>query len=73
VPSHINFIGDEKVKARGNTRKLLKMVDEIQGHVSVAKGLAWDDRSTDRMKPLQDELDKAFELCVEITSMYEPV
>lgn len=59
--------------ARGNTRRIIMKVGEIQQLVGVARGAAWDDRNPDRMERLISALDRAHELCIDITGMYAPV
>lgn len=59
--------------AKGNTRKIVKLVGEIQTLVGIAKGTAMNDRNPNLMDDLLPALDKAFDLCLEITGMYEPI
>ena len=56
--------------ARGNTRKIIVMVGEIQSLVSSSKGHVMNDRDPNSMDKILPALDKAFELCLEITGMY---
>lgn len=58
--------------ARGRPRKMLEMVGEVQSLVSIAKAHYENDRR-DRAHTVQSSLEEAFELCVKITSLYEPL
>ena len=59
--------------ARGNTRKLLKKVNNIQDLVSEAIGLHFDDQDRNGFEKAQKLLQKAFDLCIEITGEYERI
>lgn len=59
--------------AKGNTRKIVKLVGEIQSLVGRSKGTVLNDRNPNMMDDLLPMLDKAFDLCLEITGMYEPI
>lgn len=59
--------------ARGNVRKILIKVGEIQSLVGAARGQALNDRDPYMMDKLIPSLEKAFELCLEIRGEYEPV
>lgn len=59
--------------ARGNTRKIVKLVGEIQNLVGGAKGTVLNDRNPFMMDDLLPMLDKAFDLCLEVTGMYEQI
>ncbi len=59
--------------ARGNTRKIVKLVGEIQTLVGSAKGTVLNDRNPNMMDDLLPMLDRAFGLCLDVTGMYEPI
>jgi len=59
-------------KAKGETRKLLKVIIDLQGKIGYAKGLHYNDRSQTAFEQAQDILQQAFELCVETTGDYDP-
>lgn len=61
------------MKARGNTKTILTKVEKIQSLVGEAKGLHDDDRNSSSREKAQKNLEEAFELCLEITSMYDPI
>ena len=61
------------MKARGNVKKILLMVGEIQDLVGDARGLHWNDRDDNAFALAQNKLEQALNLCVEATSMYDPI
>jgi hypothetical protein len=61
------------MQARGNTRTIIKKVGEIQNLVGEAKGLHLDDKDQAAFALAQKKLDEAFNICLEITSLYDPV
>ncbi|MFL1672572.1 hypothetical protein [Paenibacillus dendritiformis] len=61
------------MKARGNTKVILQKVTEIQRLVGEAKGLHDDDQNPMGHQLAQEKLVTAFDLCVEIRDMYDPV
>lgn len=68
------FIIDDMTKqARGEVRRLLKIIGEIQGLVGEAKNQYANDRSMSAYEKGQNALDKAFRLCIQATSAYDPV
>ena len=60
------------MKARGNTKIILEKVGEIQNLIGSAKGKHDNDRNPDAHEQAQNELQRAFDLCLEIRDMYEP-
>lgn len=60
------------MKAKGNTKIILGKVGEIQSLVGQAKGGYVNDLNPNRARDVIEALDKAFELCIEITGMYDP-
>ena len=60
-------------QARGETRKLLVIISELQGMIGMARGLHYADTDPHGFENAQKLLDKAFELCVQATSPYFPV
>ena len=60
------------MKARGNTKKILHDVAKIQGLIGQAKACHDNDVDPKSHAAGQEALKEAFELCVEIRSMYEP-
>lgn len=61
------------MKARGKTREILKLVGQIQDLVGQARGNHWNDRDQAAFAMAQNQLKEAFDICLKITSMYEPV
>lgn len=61
------------MKARGNTKAILKKVMHIQNLVGEAKGLHQDDRNQEGYVQAQKKLDEAFAICLEITELYDPL
>lgn len=61
------------MKARGQTKKIIETVMRIQYLIGMAKGCHEDDRDPDGHEKGQKALGEAFELCLEITGMYEPL
>lgn len=61
------------MKARGNTKLILKKVSEIQKLIGNAKSLHDNDRDTDAHSLAQKQLEEAFKLCVEIRGMYDAI
>jgi hypothetical protein len=61
------------MKARGNTKVIIQKVGEIQNLLGRAKALHDDDRSPNSHEKAQKALNEAFELCLEIRNMYDPV
>ncbi len=59
--------------ARGDMRKLLIAIGEIQQLIGNARGLHDDDQNPRGFEDGQKQLHKAFELCVTATSEYYPV
>lgn len=60
-------------KPRGKMRKVILLVGEIQGNVGYARELHFNDVSQTSFEQAQDLLKEAFDLCIEITAMYDPV
>lgn len=61
------------MKARGNVRKLLVIVGEIQNKVGEATGVARNDRDPEQLDKLCKLLDDAFNLCLDARSRYDPI
>lgn len=61
------------MKARGNTRSILKKVEAIQILIGRADAGYMNDRSSDRAEKVRESLKKAHELCIEIRGMYDPL
>lgn len=63
------------MKARGNTKVIINKVTEIQTLIGNAKSAYQNDgghNRVDRAETVQSNLDKAFQLCLEIRGMYDP-
>ena len=61
------------MKARGETRKLLIVIGELQSLIGTARALHENDRDPMGYTRGQNALSKAFELCLDATSRYEPI
>ena len=61
------------MKAKGNTKKILQKVGEIQDLVGLAMANHANDKNTDAYEKGQEQLKKAFDICLEITGMYDPI
>lgn len=61
------------MKARGNTRKILKNVEEVEKMIGLAKSLHDNDRDPQAHSKAQQALEKALELCYETRSLYDPL
>lgn len=59
--------------ARGNTRKIILKVGKIQDLIGIANASVLNDRDPNRMDKIIPALECAFELCLSITAMYDPV
>lgn len=59
--------------ARGEVRRLLLVINELQGMVGQALGDYMNDRSQERAKKVITTLTNAHSLCIEATSKYDPV
>lgn len=63
------------MKARGSTKKILEKVTEIQHLIGLAQQAYDNDggrNRVDRAEGVKPNLSKAFDLCIEIRSMYDP-
>ena len=60
-------------RARGNARKIIVLVGDIQDLIGEAQGAYLNDRAPDRAAKVLNALETAFGKCLEITGMYEPV
>lgn len=60
-------------RARGNARKIIVLVGDIQDLIGEAQGAYLNDRASDRAAKVLNALETAFGKCLEITGMYEPV
>jgi hypothetical protein len=64
------------MQARGNTKLILKKVGEIQNLIGAAQRDYNNDggrNRVDRAGLVKTHLDKAFEICMEIRDMYNPI
>jgi hypothetical protein len=61
------------MKARGNTKIIIEKVGRIQTLVGQAQATYQNDRSSDRADKIIPQLQEAFELCLEIRNMYDPL
>jgi hypothetical protein len=60
-------------KARGNTRIILEKVGEIQQLVGRVKGDMMNDRNAFAIDRAMEDIQTAFDLCLEITGMYDRI
>lgn len=60
-------------QARGDVRKLLQVLGEVQTLTGSAHALHYNDRDQNAFGEAQAMLDVAFNLCVAATSDYHPV
>lgn len=60
-------------KRRPTRRDLLVVIARLQGYVGSAKAYHGNDRNPDGFELGQNELDKAFDLCVEVAAYDRPV
>ena len=58
---------------RGNTRKLILYLGDIQTLIGRAKNSALNDRDTNQLEHVLEALEEAFNLCVEARSFYSPI
>jgi len=58
------------MKPRGDTRKLLLYLGEIQDAIGKAQGAAKNDRDAQQADHLQEHLTQAFDLCLAARSRY---
>ena len=58
---------------RGNSRKLILCLGDIQFLIGSARGAAMNDRDTNRMTHVLEALDKAFQLCLDARGLYSPI
>jgi hypothetical protein len=59
-------------RARGEVRRLLAIISEVQGKIGMAKSWHDNDRSRQAHENGQNLLNEAFQLCLEATSDYDP-
>ena len=59
--------------ARGEIRKLIVIISELQGKIGMARGLHYADTDPHGFEKAQRLLEEAFDLCVHATSPYFPV
>ena len=62
----------ENKRARGEVKKLLIMILEVQNLVGKARGLHQNDRSQTSFEEAQNCLERAFALCVQATELFDP-
>lgn len=60
-------------RARGEARRLLVVIGELQGMIGEAIGQHYNDRSPSSFEKGQRLLEKAFKICIQATSDYDPV
>lgn len=60
-------------KATGSTRKLLRVIGELQTLIGAAKNYHQNDRDPGGFEKGQKSLDEAFRLCIDTTGQYERV
>jgi hypothetical protein len=60
-------------KAKGEVKKLIVALGEIQNLVGKAKGSLWNDRDANSLEEASDALDKAFEICLKHRNQYDPL
>jgi len=61
------------MKARGQVRKMLIVIGELQSLIAYARSEHYNDRSQMAFVNGQNALEKAFQLCVDTTSEYDPI
>jgi hypothetical protein len=61
------------MKARGEVRRLLIIIGELQSLIGCAKSNHENDRDPMSYENGQKQLREAFELCISATSKYEPI
>lgn len=60
-------------QARGEVKRLLTVIGEIQGKVGMARQWHFNDRQPGAFEKAQNLLQEAFDLCIQATSDYAPV
>lgn len=60
-------------QARGEIRRLLTLIGEIQDNVGKANAAIYDDRSPDAFAKCTAAVQKAHDLCIFATSKYYPL
>lgn len=60
-------------KAKGEVRRLLIVIGELQDKIGMAKGQHDNDRDMMAFEKAQKLLDEAFRLCIETTGEYERI
>jgi len=61
------------VKPRGNTKAIIEKVGKIQNLIGEARNMHYDDKSQVAFGLAQEKLQEAFDLCLEIRDMYDPI
>ena len=59
-------------QAKGQVKKLLQVLGEVQSLIGNAKVSHYNDRDRNAFVEAQEKLEKAFNLCVEASSEYYP-
>ena len=59
--------------ARGKVRIAMHKAGELQSLIGRAQALTMNDRIPDRMDKVLPILEEAFNLCLEITGLYDPI
>jgi len=59
-------------RARGEVKRLLRVIGTLQDKIGESIGLHYDDRSRSAFEKAQKTLQEAFNLCVETTADYDP-
>lgn len=60
-------------QARGEVRRLIKVIGELQNKIGMAKSHHDNDRDMMAFEKGQRLLEEAFELCIKTTGDYDPV
>jgi hypothetical protein len=60
-------------KAKGEVKKLIIALGEIQNLIGKAKGVLWNDRNSNNIEETSILLEKAFEVCLKNRNEYYPI
>jgi uncharacterized protein YydD (DUF2326 family) len=69
----VNLGWGDYMKPRGNTKVIIKKVGDIQNLIGEAKNMHYDDKSQVAFAQAQQKLQEAFDLCLEIRNLYDPI
>lgn len=61
------------MKARGKMKIILEKVGQVQNLIGEAKNLHHADTDPKSFTEAQNKMQKAFDICVEIRNMYDPI